>query len=334
MRATALLLVAAWLTGTGTATAGAFTSEDPHAWLERMGAAMSQMDYQGTFVYVQGDEVVTMRITHMADDDGVRERLVAMSGSPREILRDSDGVRWVVGDDHSVLKDPAFSRSFFPQLPLDLKDQADRSYQLKLGGVGRIAAQSVRRLDIIPRDDYRYGYSLWLEEHSALLLKWQLLAPDGQSLAKLMFTDFRMGSEVDPSELVSSSALRKFKTVESRLPGGRSDPREAPRWKPLRLPPGFELTDHRYYSLKQPSGDDPAQAAGAFEHLVYSDGIAAVSVYIESGEEEPDSKIRVKRLGTTHAFSHSSDGVLVTVVGDVPEATVRLIGGAVGPVAE
>lgn len=325
--AATFLLVATWLIGAGAAFAGAFTSTEPRDWLERMGTAMSQMNYQGTFVYVQDDEVVTMRITHIADEAGVRERLVAMSGAPREVLRDSNGVRWVLGDDHSVLRDEAFKQSFFPQLPLDPQDQAAHSYRLKLGGTGRIAGQPVRRLDVIPNDKYRYGYSLWLEEHSALLLQWQLLDPAGDSLAKLMFTEIRMGSEVDPSELLPSSPLTKFKTVDSRLPAGRSEQQLTPRWRPSRLPPGFALADHRYYSM-------PGQASlpgSTFEHLVYSDGLAAVSVYVESGTEAGSGVAGISRLGTTHAFSRNADGMLITVVGDVPAATVRLIGDAVAP---
>jgi sigma-E factor negative regulatory protein RseB len=294
--------------------------DDPLQWLERMTAAMSQMSYQGTFVYVQGDEVVTMRITHVADDAGVRERLVAMSGAPREVLRDSSGVRWVLGDDHSVLQDQAFSRSFFPQLPTDERDQTERSYALKLGGTERIAGQSVRNLQVVPRDDYRYGYSLWLEHHSALLLKWQLIDSNGQALAKLMFTDIRMGSEVDPDELNSSSSLKKFRTVESRLPAGRGLAQTTPHWRPARLPPGFELTAHRYFG---------PQDSGMYEHLVYSDGFAAVSVYVESGSSEGAQDPGLSRHGTTHAFSKTAGGVLITVIGDVPAATVQLIGDAV-----
>jgi sigma-E factor negative regulatory protein RseB len=203
----------------------------------------------------------------------VRERLVAMSGAPREVLRDSSGVRWVLGDDHSILRDQAFSQSFFPQLPADERDRTERSYALNLGGTGRIAGQSVRNIEVKPRDAYRYGYSVWLEEHSALLLKWQLVDSDGNALAKLMFTDIRMGSEVDPDELNSSSPLKQFRTVESRLPADRGLAQTAPHWRPARLPPGFELTAHRYFG---------PQDSGRYEHLVYSDGLAAVSVYVES----------------------------------------------------
>lgn len=329
--ATAVLLVAVWLTGVASALAGGTHGRgEPREWLERMTAAMSQMTYQGTFVYVQGDEVVTMRITHVADDGGVRERLVAMSGAPREVLRDSNGVRWVLGDGHSVLQDQAFSRSFFPQLPLDQQGQTARSYKLKLGKTGRIAGQPVRNLEVIPHDNYRYGYSLWLEQHSALLLKWQLLDSEGKPLAQLMFTDIRMGSEVDPDELKSRSPLQQFKTVESRLPAGRSFLREPPRWRPTRLPPGFELTDHRLY---RPPGDE-ARDVSIYEHLVYSDGLAAVSVYVESGDDDTTKREGgLRRLGTTHTFCRTLDGALITVVGDVPEATVRLIGDTMVPVS-
>jgi len=188
-------VAAAWLLSAGSVLAD--PGNDPYQWLDRMSAAMSQMDYQGTFVYLQGDEVVTMRITHVADDAGVRERLVSMSGAPREFLRDSNGVRWVLGDDHSVLADPAFKRTFFPQLPIDHRDQTERCYELEFGGTERIAGQKVRGVSVLPKDHFRYGYRLWLEERSALMLKWELIDGDRRSLAKLMFTDFRMGSEVD-----------------------------------------------------------------------------------------------------------------------------------------
>jgi sigma-E factor negative regulatory protein RseB len=319
-RISATIVAASWLLA---CSAVADSLAAPRDWLERMSTAMSQMDYQGTFVYVQGDDVVTMRITHVADEVGVRERLVSMSGASREVIRDSNGVRWVLGDDRSVLADQPFNRSFFPKLPVDQQSQTDQCYSLQLGGSGRIAGQSVRSLNVLPRDKYRYGYTLWLEERSALLLKWELVDPDRKPLAKLMFTDFRMGSEVDKGELLPSSQLKKYRTVESGLPTGQGQAAVPPRWQPSSLPPGFELTAHRFYGQPQ---------RGMFEHLVYSDGLAAVSVYVESDAKEGRQKTGLSRMGTTHAFSRLSDDVLITVIGDVPEATVRLIGNAVARV--
>lgn len=320
----ALGMVALWIGLSGLALAG--SSEDPRDWLERMSAAMSQMSYQGTFVYVQGDDVVTMRITHLSDQTGVRERLVSLSGAPREVLRDSSGVRWVLGSHQSVLEDSAFNKTFFPDLPIDRTTEIDQSYVLKFGGKERIAGQVARNLKVLPRDNYRYGYSLWLEQHSGILLKWELIDSDRKSLAKLMFTDIRLGSEVDPDELNPSSQLGDYRTVESKLPAGRVAAQDTLRWHPERLPPGFSLTAHRL------SGQ---QSEGMYEHLVYSDGLAAVSVYVESGGagQQTNSGAQRGKLGTTHTFSRYLDDVSITVVGDVPAVTVEFIANAVTPVS-
>jgi sigma-E factor negative regulatory protein RseB len=316
------VLAAALLVSAGSVFAG--EAVEPRQMLERMTAAMSQMSYQGTFVYVQGDDVETMRITHVSDQRGVRERLVAVSGPPREVLRDSSGVRWVLADDRSVFEDSAFNRSFFPELPLDQKDQIELSYSLKLGSEARIAGHRARNLKVLPRDKYRYGYSLWLEQHSGLLLKWELIDSNRKSLAKLMFTDVRLGSEVDVKELIPASQLKKFKTVESELPSGRGLSKATPKWLPNKLPPGFSLTAHRYFGQ---------QDQGIYEHLVYSDGLAAVSVYIESTNPDSNTQAGINRLGTTHAFSRITDDMLITVVGDVPAITVKFIAEAVKIVA-
>jgi len=293
--------------------------------LDRMSAAMSQMTYQGTFVYIQGDEVETMRITHVSDDEGEREHLVALSGLRREILRDSSGVRWVQGENLQVMEDSAFGRSFFPEIPLGQSDQASSSYRLELGSSDRIAGHSGRKLKVIPKDKFRYGYNLWLEESSALLLKWELLDSDNQRLAKLMFTELSLGSQVDVKELEPSSHLKEYKIFESSLPLVKNRSYSKPGWKPSELPPGFKLSSHR--NLGQ-------QYQQIFEHLVYSDGLAAVSVYIETANDKAQSKRNsTSRLGTTHAYSRVSDGILITVVGDVPAITVQIIGNSVSRVS-
>ena len=320
--AATVILVAVLSGSSGSALAAA--DDEPREWLKRMSTAMSQMNYQGTFVYVQGDTVDSMRITHVSDQDGVRERLVSVSGAPREVLRDSSGVRWVLADDQSVFADSAFKGSFFPELPLDEDDQTAESYSLSLGGRARIAGHMARNLKVLPRDNYRYGYSLWLEEHSGLLLKWIMIDSNRKPLAKLMFTDLRLGSEVDVKELKSSSQLKKFKTVESSLPSGRGISQAKPRWQPAELPPGFSLTAHRYFGRKD---------QGIYEHLVYSDGLAAVSVYVESNDSQSRNETGLKRRGTTHAFLRITDDVLITVVGDVPAITVQSVADTVVPVS-
>lgn len=320
-----VLLVTALLLLSTVAPAGTAQDNDPRRWLERMNAALNQMTYQGTFVYTLGDAIDALRITHVADEHGVREHISSLTGPSREVVRDAEGVRWVQSADQPVLADGAFKQSFFPVMPQDVDALVDGNYALKLGGSSRVAGYDARHLRVVPRDNYRYGYSLWLEHHSGLLLKWELLDSDRKALARLMFTDVRIGSEVDPVELKRAERLKEFATQDTGLPAGRSGAGNRPHWQPARMPPGFELTTHRFH------GD--AAAGRMFEHLVYSDGLAAVSVYIETRADGPGAEPVIERHGTTHAYSRSLDDVVVTVVGDVPALTVRTIGDSVGLVS-
>ena len=293
------------------------SEQQPQQWLERMSAAMSQMNYQGTFVYVRGEDVETVRITHIVDENGTHERLVAVSGGAREVVRDAGGVRWIAGDEGVVLANSSANRTFFPELPLDNSVQADENYQFLLEGQQRIAGHTARQLDITPRDQFRYGYRLWLELQSGLLLKWELTGTGGEALAKLMFTELKMGAEVNPRELRSKATPREPAAFPDQpVSAGR------PLWQAKKLPPGFHLASHR---------QQPATADQLFEHLVYSDGIAVVSVYIEPADDDTALNLGLSKMGTTHAYSHRLESEIITALGDVPAITVKLIGESVGP---
>lgn len=302
----------------GLASAG----EGPHQWLERMSAAMSQMNYQGTFVYVRGEDVETVRITHMVDENGAQERLVSVSGSPREVVRDAEGVRWIAGEEPVVLANAAANRAFLPELPLGDTAQAGDYYEFRMEGQRRIAGHAARRLDITPRDQFRYGYRFWLEPQSGLLLKWELTGTDGETLAKLMFTELKMGAEVNPGELRSKVRAKNAAPQDSTASPDQPISTGRPAWQAKKLPPGFQLASHRQQLVT---------VGRFFEHLVYSDGIAVVSVYIEPADENPELSLGLSKMGTTNAYSHRLDSEIITALGDVPAVTVQLIGDSMGP---
>jgi sigma-E factor negative regulatory protein RseB len=124
-RKTLLFLILVSINGAALAGGSAQARE----WLERMSAAMSQMSYQGTFVYVRDGAVETMRITHVTDETGVRERLYSISGPHREVIRDRKGVRCVLQDSASVVEDQVVASSYFPELPLSIIDSDNGSYR-------------------------------------------------------------------------------------------------------------------------------------------------------------------------------------------------------------
>ncbi len=308
-----VLLLLILLSVSGTTMAG--NASVARHWLERMSKAMSQMTYQGTFVYVRGGTVETMRITHVADESGVRERLYSVSGPNREVVRDRKGVRCILEDSASILEDQLVASSYFPELPMSVLDGDASGYRLKVGGEARIAGKTARRISVMPEDSFRYGYDFWLEHRTGLLLKWVLFDARHEPLAKLVFTDFVMGISVKRSELQSNSPAEDFVEVKTFSPEKPVVTQSSPRWQPVKLPPGFQLASHSHKT-----GVD-----GVYEHMVYSDGLAAVSVYVEQQGTGAAVKPGVGQLGTNNAFTRKQGALQITVIGEVPAITVKSI---------
>jgi sigma-E factor negative regulatory protein RseB len=286
-------------------------------WLERMSRAMAELDYQGTFVYLQGDDVQTMRITHVRDSHGVRERLVTVSGPPRELVRDASGVRSKVGDSVALEQGAVAAAAVFPEFPAEALAEARQRYVFEVGKQGRIAGHKGRHVNIMPKDEFRYGYELWLQEDTGLLLRWVLYDSERKPLAKLMFTDLRVGEQVDHGELSSlagpdaapagGAASRSSQAVEA-----------APRLDlPDGLPPGFRL------AARTGQG-----GPGQVQQLVFSDGLATVSVYLEPLGGSGKVSQGLSRMGTTNAWTHAGATRQVTAIGEVPAVTVKKLGRA------
>jgi len=291
-------------------------------WLERMAGAISEMSYQGTFVYSQGESLETMRITHVVGDDGVRERLYSVNGPQREVLRDKNGVRCVLGDDKSIVEDPMVRGAYFPDIPTDALEGEGAPYAIHTGGITRVAGRLARKVSIRPKDEYRYGYELWVDQFTGLPLKWELYDNARKPLARLMFVEVNLGDDIRMDELESLTPSEDFTRLTSGMPEHRALSGGAPKWRPSRLPPGFRLASH---SIQESGG------VSVFEHQVYSDGLASFSVYVEDHEEAGGAALGASKIGIANAFSRQVGSKRVTVIGEVPTVTVLSIGNAVEP---
>lgn len=291
---------------------------DSQALLARMQRAAQTLNYDGTFVYQNGDRLESLRIVHRVGRQGVEERLVSLNGAPREIVRTNRDVRCYLPDGHSALiEHRRAGKHGFPALVPGTPSTLERAYVVKAGRDGRVAGRQVRLVTISPRDGYRYGYHLWADDASGLLLKAGLLDEHGSVVEQYMFTEVSIGRPIPDSALVPQYAAREA----TRLPANEPMLADTPgKWEPGRLPEGFALTARVVRRL--PGADLPV------EHLVYSDGLAVVSVFIEpvTGSSGPAAIDGLRRMGAVHAFGKVIDGHRVTVVGETPAATVAMIG--------
>lgn len=300
--------------------AGLAHAADPQQLLTRMQKAAGDLNYDGIFVYQHGDQLETLRIIHKKVNGVMRERLVSLNGAPREILRTGDEVRCYLPDENAVMIEHrrADSRNFPALLP-DSLAVLKKNYRIQSGGRGRVAGRTALAAQIKPRDAYRYGYVLWADKSTGLLLKASLIDESGNVIEQYMFTQISIDRPIPDSDLAPQHSARN---VVARRAGDEQPPVSTRRWEAAKLPPGYTLSAHMQRKL--PARRQPV------EHLVYSDGLAVVSVFVEPvGDATQGALSGLTHMGAVHAYGKVEDGHQITVLGETPAMTVDMIGASV-----
>ncbi len=292
--------------------------QDPTDWLRGMADAMQRLDYQATLAYSRDNRIQILRLVHSVRDGVVRERLQALNEPLREVVREANKVTCYFPERRTIVvefRDP--SRSLFREWPTQWIQQA-KFYRLALGRRGHVAERSAQEIVIEPLDAYRYGRRLWIDTESKLPLQLELLDREDNVLEAFVVT-----------ELIVGGAGKQTAASES-MPGGGSehwkvlDRMEVPadqRWRLMQLPQGFT-------EVKRSRRKDPADSAPV-DHILVTDGLASVSVYIKQQDDGSELDSANRRLGAVNVYNRRINGYLITVLGDVPPETARLIGDGV-----
>ncbi|MCS3902614.1 sigma-E factor negative regulatory protein RseB [Methylohalomonas lacus] len=287
--------------------------------LDKMTEAGRTLDYDGVFVYRRNQHMDAMRIIHKSEAGRERERLISLSGPAREVIRNDESVTCIFPDDHSVRVERSRPYQLLSsQFPSSV-DKLSDSYVFRVAGSGRTAGRDARIVEIVPRDDFRYGYRLWLDEKSHLLLKSELLNEDGRPIEQFMFTHLDIVDSIPDSLLEPTINGTDYSWYEN--PDDSHEPASEDDWQPGWLPAGFSVTDRSHELL----ADSPRPV----HHMVVSDGLALVSVFIERLSEQDAARVGPSKLGAVHAFARKTDDYQIMVVGEVPAITVRKVADAV-----
>lgn len=304
-------------------SAPAWAADTAHEWLVKISRSTRALDYEGAFIYQRDHQIETMRIVHKVVNGAPRERLVSLSGVPREVIRDAQEVRFYYPNDNAVVVEQRkATNQDFPSILPERLQVLDENYLITLGRRGRVAGRSVQQVLIRPRDSYRYGYRLWADIDTGVLLKADLLDEKDRLLEQFVFTHISIGGNIPASALTSEMARQGM--VVYRDNNTQRSKHVQTAWAVTRLPKGFKLSAQlrREIPMRKKS----------VEHLVYSDGLAAVSVFIEKSEaDEKRTAVEAgaSQLGAVNAFAAQVDGYHITAMGEVPLATVSLIGESV-----
>ena len=291
---------------------------EPQALLARIYDAVAKGSYTGTLVSTAGGAVHSLRIVHFAEGAQQFERVEMLDGQARVVYRHNDVVHTLWPAQRVAVVEYRDRENALPSL---LRARPDprlfELYELKADGIDRVAGHEAAVFVLRPRDDARFAQRLWAERRSALLLRTDVLAPDGRVLESAAFSDVTIGVRPQPESVLRP--MKKLDGYRVLTPQLARTLLEAEGWK-LAPVAGFREVS----CVRRSVGDGADEAVAGHEPVlqaVFSDGLTHVSVFIEpyrEGRHRPGKTA----IGATHTLMKRHDQWWITVMGDVPMATV------------
>jgi len=308
-RALAALLAAASLVA-----APASASDEARHWLDRMSHTLTTSSYIGEFQLEGHGYSERMQIIHCVRDGSVSERLVSLSGPGRELVRKGDEVTAYLPDKQiAVIERRPGRDGLLGALPR-VDDQVEQWYEVTLKGrVPELNGRPAAVIEVRPRDQYRFGHRLWIDEATGMPVRTELLDSSGGVVERLRFTRLEMRNDIPDSSLRPSVDPTRFRWVRQ----AEHPPANAVAWQVRQPPPGFRLSAS---TVK-----DIVGVPSPVNQLVLSDGLASVSVFIHAPATGQRPAEGAGRAGSSSTFSTVVAGQQVTAVGEVPPQTLKAI---------
>ena len=295
---------------------------DPRILVDEMSNATHELNYDGIFVYRYDKQIDTMRIIHKKNKDGdVYERLVSLTGNNREIIRENDRIKYMFPENKvAIIEKSKIGQLISSYIP-DPIQSISKFYVFNLVGQGRIAGLNAWIINIRQIDRFRYGYQLWIDKKSKLLLKSKLKNFQGVTLEQVMFAQLNVLKNIDDALLKSSFNEQNFTWINNTSDKTITYDISRKKWIPSWIPKGFFMS--KYTIDPMPNSVIPV------EHFIYSDGLATISIYVEKLNNEQPINVETANFGGVNTYSTSTDGYQITAVGEVPKTTVQLIANSV-----
>ena len=312
-----LAIIAVGLATPSQAADTATAQQDGVSWLKRMASASRQLNYSGTFVYRHDFRTETSRIVHYVNAAGGEfERLETLDGPMREVIRTNDQVVCYLPESKTVLMEKRGKRQFPAVLP-DRLTGVSENYAVRVGGMDRVAGHDCQVIILEPRDKLRYGHQFCADSGSGLPLRSRTFNEKKEPLESFVFTELTIGGSFNRDKVRSRYAAksRDWKVDHSGYPTGEVSSNTG--WVLTQQPAGFRKLTELKRSI--------AGRTVMVSHIVYSDGLAAVSVFIEPLPKAARIAQSLSHQGAVNIYIRPVADHMVTVLGEAPAATVMQI---------
>lgn len=275
-------------------------------WLNRAAQAAKEQNYSGVYVYHHGEHVEVMRVLHRVDARGEQEKVEVLDGTPRQFLRVNNDVYCHMPDGRHVRLERNAPRRFFPALlPADPSTLLAH-YDAKLGGSERVAGRPCQVVTLEPRDGYRYAFNLWLDKRTGLPLKSRIVNDNGGVVSMFVFSEVQIGKAPDAKHFVNDVSGK-------RILNASLDKAADTAWS-VKAPPGYTQVQAAVRPL--PGKSSPVT------HLVFSDGLSVLSMFIEPTDPRAHTLNGLSAEGAIGIYARTLEGFTITTLGEAPAAAL------------
>lgn len=302
-------------------SASEVAARDAQAWLMRIQEAPGRRSFQGTFVVTAGGAVSSARIAHYQVGSSQYERIESLDGQSRQVFRHNDLIHTLWPQSRVATVEQREKLGSFPTLLQSGDRRVADHYDVRLIGVDRVAGHEAHVLSLQPRDGFRFGYQLWADKDSGLLLRADVLGGNGDRLESSAFSEVTIG--VRPQREALLQAMNKLDGYRVMRPTLTATQLEQEGWSERQPVPGFRKVSCIKRPLNANGEAEPADGTPQVLQTIYSDGLTYVSVFIEPYSAARHTRPMLTSIGATHTLMVRRGDWWFTAVGDVPPVALR-----------
>lgn len=284
-------------------------------WVTRWHQASSQKAYTGTFVVTDGVDMSASRIWHVCDGVDQFERIESLSGRPRIVLRHNDEVLTLRPDVRRARREKRQTLGAFPAMRHWMAVEGTQWYQAQPRPAERVAGVEAWVVSLKPLDGWRYGHRIWSEKNTGLVVKMQTLDAQDKVLEQVAFTDLQLNAKVSMQALAQAMDPENLQNYHVVQPHARATTAQDEGWRIQEPVPGFQSMGCHSRA------EGPARHAQPL-HCVFSDGLASVSLFLETFDPQKHTNAGQGASGATHTLTQRIGSHWVTAVGEVPPQTL------------
>ena len=296
---------------------------DDGTWMTMQKAAIAAraLSYQGVFVCQTGQKSKAVQITHFFNGQGEYSRNIVLDGSPREVYSQNNDTVIFSPKNQKIVVEKRRGQSMFPAILPTSMEAIKQNYTLKPAEPEKVAGRDAQVLILEPKDALRYSYRFWIDNEYGLLLKSVMFNNRNEAIESIGFSQLAMLKKVDLDWFQPKIDNKKNYVMEEDSAITIAENPSSSDWTIKALPAGYRKIDQ----MRRVVHGKPVPVT----HLIFSDGLATVSLFIEPVAKSVKPKIIHSVVGNTSFYTNTADGYQVTAVGEVPEATVAQIAQAV-----